>query len=258
MCECGRRIHRWPWSRAPRGIGAGIADRLAGDGWALALLDVDADGVTAQAERLATRFGTEILALPADTSDELQVASALATTQGRFGRLDALVNNAGIADPETARVEALDRATWDRYLAVNLTGYFLLAKHAMKLLRTHRGAIVNIASIHAWQSDAGNNLAYAASKGGVVAFTHALAIAEGPEVRVNSISPGWIDVRDPERKQREPLREIDHAQHPAGRVGEPRDIAAAVAFLISDDAGFITAQDIIVDGGMMKRMNYAE
>lgn len=243
---------------AAHGIGAGIAERLAGDGYALALLDVNGDGVRAHAERLAKRFSNESMPLAVDTSDEAQVMAAVEQVRQRFGRIDALVNNAGIPDPATASVEELERETWDRYLAVNLTGYFLLAKHTLKMLRATRGAVVNIASVHALQSDRHNNAAYAATKGGIVAFTHALAVAEGPEVRVNCISPGWIDVRDPEEKSREPLREIDHAQHPVGRVGEPRDVAALTAFLLSDDAGFITAQHFIADGGMSRRLGYAE
>src|SRR5690606_23880272 len=156
---------------AAHGIGAGIAERLAGDGYAVALLDVNGEGVVAHAERLMQRFDNEALPLVADSSDELQVATAVEKVRERFGRPDALVNNAGIPDPVTAPVEELDRATWDRYLAVNLTGYFLLAKHTMKLLRTTRGAIVNIASLHALQSDEHHNAAYAATKGGIVAFT---------------------------------------------------------------------------------------
>ncbi|HEX6929117.1 MAG TPA: SDR family oxidoreductase, partial [Gammaproteobacteria bacterium] len=100
--------------------------------------------------------------------------------------------------------------------------------------------------------------AYAASKGGVIALTHALALSLGPRIRVNSISPGWIDVREPEEKHAEPLRDIEHSQHPAGRVGEPRDIAALAAFLLSPDAAFMTGQNVIADGGMTRKMCYVD
>jgi NAD(P)-dependent dehydrogenase (short-subunit alcohol dehydrogenase family) len=112
-------------------------------------------------------------------------------------------------------------------------------------------AIVNIASTRALQSEP-NTEAYAASKGGIVALTHALAVSLGPAVRVNCISPGWIDVRASQ------LSDQDHAQHPVGRVGKPLDIAKLVLFLLSEDAGFITGQNFVVDGGMTRKMIYEE
>lgn len=242
---------------AAHGIGEGIAARLAADGYAVAVLDIDASRCGPVAERLAYEHGVETLALVADTGTEDEVRDAIARVRERFGRLDALVNNAGNPNPPTGPIDELDRANWDRYLEVNLTGYFLVAKHAIAMLRAARGAIVNIASIHALQSDANHNMAYAATKGGIVAFTHALALAEGPRVRVNCISPGWIDVRDEKEKTTSPLRDIDHAQHPAGRVGEPRDVAALAAFLLSEDAGFITGQNFVADGGMTRKMVFA-
>jgi NAD(P)-dependent dehydrogenase (short-subunit alcohol dehydrogenase family) len=127
----------------------------------------------------------------------------------------------------------------------------------MPLLREHRGSIVNIASTRALQSEPQTE-AYAASKGGLVAFTHALSVSAGPEVRVNCINPGWIDTRPASTKKAEPLREIDHQQHPAGRVGKPADVAALVAFLVGPQADFITGQAWAVDGGMTKRMIYAD
>jgi len=168
------------------------------------------------------------------------------------------VNNAGLADPVTGAVEDLSLAEWQKRLDVNLTGPFLMAKHSVPHLRLTRGAIINIASTRAVQSEA-NTEAYAATKGGLVALTHALAVSLGPEIRVNCISPGWIDTREPEAgKEPEPLSARDHAQHPAGRVGKPDDIAAMVHYLISPQAGFITGQNIVVDGGMVRKMIYEE
>jgi NAD(P)-dependent dehydrogenase (short-subunit alcohol dehydrogenase family) len=143
---------------------------------------------------------------------------------------------------------------------VNLTGAFLMAKHAAPHLRQVRGAIVNVASTRALQSEA-NTEAYSASKGGLVALTHALAVSLGPDVRINCVSPGWIDVSGWQKvANRKPatLSDADHAQHPAGRVGTPEDIAEMVAYLLSDAAGFVTGQNFVVDGGMTKKMIYEE
>jgi NAD(P)-dependent dehydrogenase (short-subunit alcohol dehydrogenase family) len=135
-----------------------------------------------------------------------------------------------------------------------------MTKHAAPHLRRARGAIVNIASTRALQSEP-NTEAYSASKGGLVALTHALAVSLGPDVRVNCVSPGWIDVsarRKRSRRKPEALRPEDRAQHPVGRVGTPEDVAELVAFLLSDAAGFITGQDFIADGGMTRKMIYIE
>jgi hypothetical protein len=149
---------------------------------------------------------------------------------------------------------------WNRYLATNLTGCFLMAKYCVPHLRQARGAIVNIASTRAIQSEP-HTEAYSSTKGGLVALTHALAVSLGPQIRVNCVSPGWIAVSEwKKRSQRKAadLRPEDHAQHPAGRVGTPGDVAALVAFLISDKAGFITGQNFVVDGGMTRKMMYVD
>jgi len=126
-----------------------------------------------------------------------------------------------------------------------------MAKHSYPLFRGSKGAIVNISSTRFLQSEK-NTFAYSASKGGVVSLTHSLAVSLGPLIRVNCISPGWIDTKG------EPLRPEDHAQHPAGRVGRPQDIASLASYLLSEEAGFITGQNFIVDGGMTRKMIYAE
>jgi NAD(P)-dependent dehydrogenase (short-subunit alcohol dehydrogenase family) len=137
---------------------------------------------------------------------------------------------------------------------------FLCAKHAVPALRKARGAIINVASTRALQSEP-NTEAYAASKGGVVALTHALALSLGPAIRVNCISPGWIDVSEwkkPSKRKAAALRDVDHAQHPVGRVGNPLDIGKLALFLLSHDASFITGQNFVADGGMTRKMIYAE
>jgi NAD(P)-dependent dehydrogenase (short-subunit alcohol dehydrogenase family) len=165
-------------------------------------------------------------------------------------RIDGLVNNAGIANPYAGPLETLDLARWNRVIGTNLTGTILCSKHCTTRLRRQRGAIVNISSTRALQSEP-NSEAYAASKGGIVALTHALALSLGPDVRVNCISPGWIHTGD-----EAVLRPIDHRQHPVGRVGRPSDIASLTRFLLSDQAGFVTGQNFAVDGGMSRKMYY--
>ncbi len=154
----------------------------------------------------------------------------------------------------------MDWDEWQRRLS-SLHGAFLCSKHALPALTASAaGAIINIASTRAWQSEA-HSEAYAAAKGGLVAFTHALAISAGPAVRVNSISPGWIGTtawQAPSRRHEPEYSAIDHAQHPVGRVGRPEDIGALAVYLLSSLSGFSTGQDFIVDGGMTRKMIYAE
>jgi NAD(P)-dependent dehydrogenase (short-subunit alcohol dehydrogenase family) len=216
-----------------RGIGRGSATLLAQRGYRVAVADLDGD--------------TPLPFFRCDVSREASVKACVRAVLRRFGRLDALINNAGIAGPSGAPIEKLRLEEWNRKIGVNLTGVFLMTKHCTPHLRKAGGAIVNIASTRALQSEPDTE-AYAASKGGVVALTHALAMSLGPRVRVNCISPGWIASADLSRK--------DHAQHPAGRAGRPQDIGEMIAFLISDAAGFITGQNFVLDGGMTRKMIY--
>jgi NAD(P)-dependent dehydrogenase (short-subunit alcohol dehydrogenase family) len=164
------------------------------------------------------------------------------------------VNDAGIASPYGDPVESLALEDWRRWIDTNLTGGFLCTKHAVPHLRAANGSIVNIASTRAIQSEP-NHEAYAASKGGLVALTHALAISLGPDVRVNCISPGWIEVGSWQKasERKEPAH---RPQHPVGRVGKPEDIANLVIFLSGPLASFITGQNFVVDGGMTRKMIY--
>jgi hypothetical protein len=147
----------------------------------------------------------------------------------------------------------LTLAEWHRVIDTNLTAAFLLARAAERSLRKARGAMVLIASTRALMSEP-NTESYSASKGGLVALTHALAISLGPDVRVNCVSPGWIATRNYGA-----LRRKDHAQHPVGRVGKPQDIAEIVAWLVdAKRSGFVTGANFVVDGGMTRKMIYEE
>ncbi|BAQ73736.1 oxidoreductase [Pseudomonas sp. Os17] len=236
---------------AARGIGLGIAAWLISEGWQVVLTDVDRE----RGSKVSRVMGENAWFITMDVADEEQVAQGVAEVLGQFGRLDALVCNAAVADPHNITLESLDLAYWNRVLAVNLGGPMLLAKHCAPYLRAHGGSIVNLASTRARQSEPDSE-AYAASKGGLLALTHALAISLGPEIRVNAVSPGWIDARDPAVRRAEPLSDADHAQHPAGRVGTVEDVASMVAWLLSRNSGFVTGQEFVVDGGMTKKMIY--
>jgi len=241
-----------------QGIGKGVAWHLLRLGAAVLIADSDEEAGIETASEYA-ELG-EVRFVQTDVADEASVARMVAEAATWRGAIDGLVNNAGIADPGATPVEQLSLDAWNRVLAVNLTGAFLCVKHAAPSLRQTRGAVVNIASTRALQSEP-HTEAYSASKGGLLALTHALAISLGPAVRVNAISPGWIEVSNWKKSsQRRPpiLRPIDHAQHPVGRVGMPEDVAAMAAFLLSEASGFITGQNFIVDGGMTRKMIYVE
>jgi NAD(P)-dependent dehydrogenase (short-subunit alcohol dehydrogenase family) len=186
-----------------------------------------------------------------DVADPAAVA-ALAQTMAAAGGLDLLVNNAALMVRKP--LEELSPAEWQRVLGVNLTGPFLCSRAFAPLLRQRSGCIVNLASTRAVMSEPDTE-SYAASKGGLVSLTHALALSLGPQIRVNAISPGWIDVLPIPAP---PLSTADHAQHPVGRVGRAEDIAGLVLYLASPAAGFITGQNFVVDGGMTKKMIYVE
>jgi NAD(P)-dependent dehydrogenase (short-subunit alcohol dehydrogenase family) len=238
-----------------QGIGRATAEAALAAGWNVAILDRDRQALAEAGA--AIRQPGRLLALQGDVAREAAVRTAMRAAEKRFGGLDALVNNAGML-PSRHGLAAMSLKEWNAVLGVNLTGAFLCAKHAAAMLARRRGAIVNIASTRALMSE-GDDLAYAASKGGLLALTHALAIDLGPAVRVNCISPGWIDTSAWKKKARAGqarLSRADHAQHPVGRVGRPQDIAAAVTFLVGPDSGFATGANFVIDGGMTRKMIY--
>jgi NAD(P)-dependent dehydrogenase (short-subunit alcohol dehydrogenase family) len=230
---------------AAHGIGQAIARRLLADGWRLVAVDLPGSGVGAA---FAGAPQTAVV-IEGDVADEPTAARAVAAAVDRFGRLDGAVSNAGIA--RNRPLAELTLEDWRRVIDVNLTAAFLLARAAQGPLRAADGAMLLIASSRALMSEADTE-AYSASKGGLVALAHALAISLGPAVRVNCVSPGWIMTGDYSTLRRE-----DHAQHPAGRVGRPDDIAEIAAFLLdAERSGFVTGANMVVDGGMTRKMIY--
>lgn len=234
---------------AAHGIGRGIALRLLQDGWMVFALDRNAERLDILA-RERPDHAKKLHVMTVDTGLEAEIESAMAHVRSITDRLDGLVCNAGIMVRKP--LQALSLAEWNRVLATNLTGPFLLARAAAPLLRAGgRGAIVTIASTRAHLSEPDTE-SYAASKGGLLALTHALSVSLGPAIRANCISPGWIDVAG------EPLRPEDHAQHPAGRVGKVEDVASLAAWLLGPESGFVTGAEFVTDGGMTRKMIYAE
>lgn len=241
-----------------QGIGKGIARGLLERGYAVVIADVDAEAGAECAAELAEIGDT--LYVMMDVSELESVEKGFGALISRFGRLDALVNNAGIAQPFHPPIQELKLDYWNRVIGTNLTGVFLVSRFAAGHLKKAKGAIVNIASTRALQSEP-HTEAYSAAKGGVVALTHALAISLGPEVRVNCVSPGWIDTtlwRKASERHGSDLSDLAHARHPVGRVGGPQDVAALTAWLLSDEAGFVTGQNYILDGGMTRKMIYED
>lgn len=211
-------------------IGQEICRALMAEGWAVASFDLKPGPEKSRS-------------IICDVGDEASVQAAFAALD--WDALDLLVNNAGIADPDRGPMADLSLADWRKVVDSHLTGAFLMSRAAIPRLG-EGGGIINMVSTRAFMSEPDTE-AYAASKGALVALTHAMAISLGPKVRVNAIAPGWIsDGQD--------LRPVDCDQHPVGRVGRPDDIAGAVLYLAA--AGFVTGQVLTVDGGMTRKMIY--
>jgi NAD(P)-dependent dehydrogenase (short-subunit alcohol dehydrogenase family) len=223
---------------AAHGIGLGVAKRLLRDGYRVVIADRREEAPAIEARYVRT-----------DVSDEAAVKALIEGIAAQEGQLDALVCNAGFIVHKP--IAELSLAEWNGVLATNLTSTFLLVKKAETMLRAAKGRVVTVASTRAHQSEKDTE-SYAATKGGLVALTHALAISLGPDVRVNCVAPGWIDIGG------EPPRPEDHAQHPVGRVGRTDDTAGMIAWLLGSESGFVTGAEFIIDGGMTRKMIYVE
>lgn len=229
------------------GIGKGIAQAFAEKGDMVIVCDVEA----ALGEDTVDSFrkmGYQAVFRELDVSIPEKVEEAFEKIGQMYGKVDVLINNAGISewhDPLTLPIEI-----FDKIIHTNLRSVFVCSREAAKLMKDG-GAIISIASTRAFQSEPFSE-SYAASKGGIIAMTHALAASFAPlNITVNCISPGWIHTG-----KEEEIRQIDHAQHFSNRVGNVGDIARICVFLASKENSFINGENIIVDGGMTKKMIY--
>ncbi|EKE03785.1 MAG: hypothetical protein ACD_20C00151G0005 [uncultured bacterium] len=239
-----------------QGIGKAIAKRFLEDGLKVVIAEIDDEAGNETSQEFASLGNIKFI--QTDVADENSVKNMINKTAQELGRIDILINNAGVFCCKP--IEALSLDEWNKVISINLTGAFLCAKYCAPHLKHSKGTIINISSTKAFMSEP-DTAAYSASKGGIYSLTHALAINLGPDIRVNCISPGWIEVSEWKKKSvkhKPELTEIDHKQHPTGRVGTPEDISSMAAYLVSDQASFITGSNFIIDGGMTKKMIYAD
>ena len=232
---------------AAQGIGRAVALHVASPGVHLAVWDVKRDGVEETA-KLCHEKGAAARAWTVDVGDADAIEAAVSAFERAWGKPDGLVNNAGIFP----RARSLDMklAEWEEVLRVNLTGTFVTARAvAARMKDLGRGAIVNTASGRAL-AGAANGAHYAASKGGIIALTKSLALDwAGYGIRVNCVIPGLTDTAQPRVEMGDNELYAAGARIPMGRIGRPQDIAAVVAFLLSDDAGYMTGQSVAANGG---------
>jgi len=236
---------------AARGIGHAIAAALGHGGARVALCDLDPEAAEQAAARLREQ-GVEAIGVAVDVADEAQVQAMVEQVEAQLGGVDILVNNAGIVS--TAPLLELTTAEWNRVMAIDLNSVFFCAKAVLPGMMARRGGrIINIASV-AGKRGGGllGNSCYAAAKGAVIALTKGLAREAGPyDITVNAVSPALTDTEMTSVLAPQARAQV-LAQMPLGRAGTPRDIAAAVCFLASAEAGFVTGEIMDVDGGFMR------
>lgn len=230
------------------GIGKAIARAYAVEGAHVVLADVDEKNGKEVVAAIKENEG-DALFMQTDVRKAESIERLIDQTVDQFGRIDILINNAGVS--KFKPFFELSVAEWDDVLDTNLRSIFLCSQAAAKKMRGTGGAIVNLASTRAFMSEP-NTESYAASKGGIYALTHALALTLQEEnITVNAISPGWIETEDYQS-----LRSVDHSQHPSKRVGKPSDVARVCLFLTNPLNDFINGENIIIDGGMTRKMIY--
>jgi NAD(P)-dependent dehydrogenase (short-subunit alcohol dehydrogenase family) len=228
-------------------IGSATARRFVRDGAQVVVTDVRDEGLSALADELGG------LALEHDVTSDESWGAVVAAAQQRFGKLTVLVNNAGVGDP--AGLENVDLEVWEQHIAVNQTGVLLGMRHAAPAIRAAGGgSIVNISSIHglvarAFAGPGGTSIAYSATKGAVRLMSKAAAADLAPDgIRVNSVHPGYVDAPMVGRAVA-PERELAKQIPMLKRFAQPEEVAAGIAFLASSDASYITAAELVIDGG---------
>ncbi len=235
---------------AAKGIGSYIAKAYAESGATVVLLDKDTTGQEV-AEGIVAQGGKASFAA-IDLACAQSIPTVFQNILNNYNRIDILINNAGLVVRKSPYQLTIEE--WDQVINVNLRAPFICAREAaLGMRKAGGGSIVNISSTRAYMSEA-NTESYSASKGGLNALTHALALSLAPDyIRVNSVSPGWIETGDYQK-----LTSFEHLQHPARRVGRPADVVKACFYLTDPSNSFVTGTDIIVDGGMTKKMIYFE
>lgn len=234
------------------GIGAAIVERLAGEGARVAIADKNLQSARQLTAKL-NASGQPAIAVAVDVASLQSVKSMIDEVVADLGGLDVLVNNAGIVHPQDSDGEATTEEAWDATLAVNLKSVYLCSKFAIPIIeRSGGGAIINIASIVGLLGSCPAQIAYTASKGGMIALSRELAITLARRgIRVNAVCPGVTATAMGKFFVQDPTAFELRRQHiPMGRMAEPEEVAATVAFLASDDAGYITGVALPVDGGM--------
>lgn len=240
-----------------QGIGRATALYFAKEGYQVSIADIHKEAGFEVIRMIREQGGTAMF-VAIDIANEQDVRKWMRLTIEDMGGVDILINNAGISNNGSMLDLSMD--DFDRVMNVNVRGTFMCSKYAAQwMMKKGEGNIINIASTRAFMSEADTE-AYAASKGGILALTHSMAVSLGAyEIRVNAISPGWIETGNwqysPDAMQ--PLHtERDRLQHPAGRVGKPEDIAYACLYLCHEHSGFITGQNLVIDGGITIKMIY--
>lgn len=232
------------------GIGKAIVEEYAKNNAIVVVADIDEERGVLLHEKW-TNLNKKVLFYKTDFSKPDSILDMMNFIINKYKNLDILINNVGVSKFQDPLELSID--DWDYILNVNLRSVFITSKEMAENMKNKGGNIVNIASTRAFMSEAGT-LAYSASKGGIVALTHSLAISFSKyNIKVNCISPGWIQNIDYDNLTKE-----DHLQHPSNRVGRPDDIARACLFLTNDENDFINGENIIIDGGITKKMIYSE